>query len=294
MLRAFLDSLGRQSTSQGQIGTSSTSRDMSKTLPPGISIASFSEGYRKYFEVVPATNEQLKWHNYHIRHEVYARELGREPIRPDEVEIDVHDRHAVHCLIRAVATHMFVGCARLIRPDPANTAASLPFETTCSGVLDRSIVDPAHLDPARIAEISRLAVIGQFRRRPGEGDTPFAINDDFGIVPRIRLPYLTLGLYLALIALARWHRIDTLFVIAAPALLRALAHLGIGLRPIGTSIDLNGEHVPAMLDTEQVEFGLAPYLRPFYDTIAEEIKRGMPATCSSVGHPHAVLPQQSE
>ena len=32
---------------------------MPEALPPGISIASFSEGYRKYFEVVPATTDDL-------------------------------------------------------------------------------------------------------------------------------------------------------------------------------------------------------------------------------------------
>ena len=71
---------------------------MPEALPPGISIASFSEGYRKYFEVVPATTPELKWHNFHLRHKVYADELGWEPRRADGIATDDYDRHAVHCL----------------------------------------------------------------------------------------------------------------------------------------------------------------------------------------------------
>lgn len=275
MLRAFSANLEQQSVEIRLSRTPSLSRDMSETLPPGISIASFSEGYRKFFEVVPATNDQLKWHNYHLRHEVYARELGWEPLRDDEIETDAHDRHAVHCLMRAVASHMFVGCARLVRADPRNPDAPLPFETACADHLDRKVIDPTRLDRARIAEISRLAVIGQYRRRPGEAGSAFTINDDFGIAPRIRLPYLTLGLYLALIALARWHKIDTLFVLAEPTLAHRIAQLGIEMRSIGTPVEHRGQRVPTMLQVNQVVANLAPYIRPFFDTIGDEIERAM-------------------
>jgi N-acyl amino acid synthase of PEP-CTERM/exosortase system len=248
---------------------------MPESLPPGISIASFSEGYRKFFEVVPATSDELKWQNYRLRHDIYARELGWEPLRPDELESDAWDRHALHCLMRAVATHAFVGCARLVRPDPANAMAPLPFEAACAASLDRRIVDPARLDRNGIAEISRLAVIGQYRRRSGEAGTDFAIPDEFGIAPRIRLPYLTLGLYLALVALARWHDIHTLFLLAESSLARNIATLGIDLRPIGGAVETRGQRFPAMMDIEKTLTGMAPYLRPFFDTISDEVGRAM-------------------
>jgi N-acyl amino acid synthase of PEP-CTERM/exosortase system len=275
MLQPVPDTLGPQLANKGRPRTSLMTRENSETLPPGISIASFSEGYRKFFEVVPATTDQLRWHNYHLRHEVYARELAWEPIRDDEIETDAYDRHAVHCLMRAVATHTFVGCGRLVRPDPENSAAPLPFETVCATSLDRNLIDPARLDRSRIAEISRLAVIGQYRRRPGEAGTAFTIDDDFGIAPRIRLPYLTLGLYLALIALARWHKIDTLFVVADQALIRNLAHLGIDIRQIGTEVEHRGQRIPGVIDVDKIVTGMAPYLRPFFGTIADEISRSM-------------------
>ncbi len=248
---------------------------MPQALPPGISIASFSEGYRKYFEVVPATTNALKWHNYHLRHEVYARELGWQPCRPDELETDDYDRHSLHCLVRAVTSHRFVGGARLVLPDPPAPERPLPFEAACGDALDRAVI--GRLDRHRIGEISRLAVIARYRRRPGEADRAFAIDDDFGIAPRIRLPYLTLGLYLALVALARTRGIGTLFMLTEPELARRFAHLGIELTPVGASIDQHGEHVPSMMNIDAILAGMASYVRPFFDTITDDIERALRA-----------------
>ena len=35
-----------------------------------------SQGYRRFFKVVPALTDELRAENYRIRHEVYCRELG--------------------------------------------------------------------------------------------------------------------------------------------------------------------------------------------------------------------------
>lgn len=250
---------------------------MPEVPPAGIAVASFSAGYRKFFEVVPATTDALKRQNYQLRHEVYARELGWLPVRADGIETDANDRHSLHCLMRAVTSHAFVGCARLVLADPENPAAPLPFESIGGASLDRAVVDPARLDRRRIGEISRLAVVAQYRRRAGEDETAFAINDDFGIAPRIRLPYLTLGLYLALIAQARWHGIETLFALTEPTLSRSLGHLGIEVARIGSPVEHRGEKTPSMIAVGQALANLTPFVRPFYDTIADEIGRAMRA-----------------
>lgn len=249
-------------------------------LPPGISIASFSEGYRKHFEVVPAVTDSLKWHNYHIRHEVYAREFGWKPVREDNIETDDHDRHSLHCLIRTVASHAFVGGARLVLTDPHDPTAPLPFETACAHALDRGIVDPGTMDRSRIGEISRLVVVADYRRRSGETDTAFAIDDDFGIAPRIRLPYLTLGLYFAVLALARWKKLSTLFALTEPSVVESVESLGLKSIVIGAPIDHHGQRIPTMVDVEGVVTGLADYLRPFFATISDEVDRAMQATDS--------------
>lgn len=250
---------------------------MLAALPTGVKIASFAEGYRKYFEIVPAINDQLKWHNYNIRHEVYCRELAFEPIRADQIETDEYDAHSIHCLVRAVATHMFVGCSRIVIADPSNPDAPLPFEKTCADVLNRSIVDPSRMDRSKIGEISRLAVIGQYRRRKGEMTQPFSISDDFGDSDRIRLPYMTLGLYLAMIALAQWKGIDTLFMLTDPSLATSIARLGVEMHQIGTPIEHRGTRVPSALFIEEIITNMDPRVRPFFDTINEEVNRAIAA-----------------
>jgi N-acyl amino acid synthase of PEP-CTERM/exosortase system len=255
----------------------SAEHEVLAVLPTGVKIASFAEGYRKFFEIVPAINDALKWHNYHIRHEVYCRELGFEPIRADQVESDEYDAHSIHCLVRAVTTHMFVGCSRIVVVDPSDPAAPLPFEKTCADALDRNVLDPSTMDRSRIGEISRLAIIAQYRRRKGELGRPFSVNDDFGENSRIRLPYMTLGLYLAMIALAQWKGIDTLFMLTDPLLATSIAHLGVEVHQIGAPIEHRGTRIPAALFVEEIVANMDARVRPFFDTITAEIHRAVEA-----------------
>ena len=69
-----------------------------------------------------------------------------------------------------------LGGARLVLPDQRQPDRPLPFEVACGGVLDRAAI--GKLDRGRVAEISQLAVVARYRRRPGEADRAFAIDDD--------------------------------------------------------------------------------------------------------------------
>lgn len=244
--------------------------------------AHLQRGYKQYFEVIPAITEALKWENYHLRHEVYCHELGFENEISCEVEVDDYDAHSVHCLVRAVATDHFVGCARLILTDPAERDAPLPFETLCAATLDRNIIDPAKLDRSKIAEISRLAIIDQYRRRHGERERPFTLeneNDESKMSARrkVRLPYLSLGLYLGLVALARHYGIQKLFLLTEVCLATSIAQLGVEVIRIGGPIEHRGTRVPSMLDVEHIFTIMNPLVRPFYELIEGEIEAGLRA-----------------
>jgi N-acyl amino acid synthase of PEP-CTERM/exosortase system len=239
------------------------------------------EGYKEYFQIVPAVTEALKWENYHLRHEVYCHELGFEPEMAGEVELDEFDPNSLHCLIRSVATDRYIGCARLVMADPANLDAPLPFETLCAASLDRSIVDPAKLDRTKIAEISRLAIIDQYRRRRGERERPFTlVNDEDESEPprtrrRVRLPYLALGLYLGLLAMARHHGIEKLFLLTETCLATSIAHLGVEVVRIGDPIEHRGTRVPSMLDVEHILSIMNPLIRPFYQMVEQEVSTSL-------------------
>jgi putative PEP-CTERM/exosortase system-associated acyltransferase len=171
-------------------------------------------GFSKYFRALPAVDDDLRRSVFRIRHAVYCEELGYEAIRDDGLESDSYDPHSVYCLLESVGTGEQVGCVRLILADRNNPRTQFPFEQLCETSLDRGIVDPAQLDRTKIAEVSRLAVIGRYRRRRGEQKVPLGIDEsDFGTPDRPRFPYIAAGLYLGMIAQARHHGVETLFML---------------------------------------------------------------------------------
>lgn len=243
-----------------------------------------SQGYRRFFKVVPGLTDELRAENYRIRHEVYCRELAYEAMRPEGLEADAEDDRSVHCLVQSVATGQYVGCARLVLVDPDQAQAQLPFENTCRATLDRSIIDPMTLDRSRIAEISRLAVISSYRRRQGEQDRPISLSEeDFGTATRPRQPYLALAVYLGLLALARHYGITTLFILTEGRLARNLSRLGVRLETIGGEVQHRGARAPSMMSVDEIIEGMNFLVRALFEVISREVREGIEAA-----GPHAV------
>lgn len=237
-----------------------------------MSVLSFSEGYRQYFEVIPAVTENLRQENYRLRHEVYCRDLGFEATTKDGRESDSYDRHSLHCLVRALGSGAFVGCARIVLADPANPSNPLPFETACGTSLDWQLVNSRLRDRSKIAEISRLAILGRYRRRKGESDQPFALETLPQEGAQLRLPYLPVALYLALLALAYRQGVETLFVLTEPRLASSVNRLGGALIPVGRSIQHRGTRIPSMMDVQNTVGAMNPYVRSFFNLITDEIE----------------------
>ena len=230
-------------------------------------------GFRKYFRTLPALADDERRTAYRIRHAVYCEELGYEPARADGLETDAYDGRSAHCLLQSVRNDDFVGCVRLILADPNDPQAPMPFEALCKDALDRSIVDPAALDRRTIAEVSRLAVVAQYRRRRGEQKVPLGIDEsDFGTPDRPRFPYIAAGLYLGMIAQARHHGVNTLFMLTERRLAKQLARLGVNLRTIGTPIEHRGIRYPSMMSVQEVIDGLHFFVRPLFAVISGEME----------------------
>jgi N-acyl amino acid synthase of PEP-CTERM/exosortase system len=241
-------------------------------------LINLGEGFKKYFEVVPALTDELRDHVYRIRHEVYCAELNYEPVRPDRRERDDYDAHALHCLIRSVHTREYVGCTRLVLARPGQPLYPLPVEKTCAHTIDRSIVDPQKLPRHAIAEISRLAVIARYRSRRDESKSPAPLSEEsFGTAERPRFPYLTVGLYLATVELARQHNIATLLVLTEPRLAHHFRRLGVEIRQIGGPVEHRGTRVPSIMAVASIIEGLNFVVRPLYKVVAEEVLAGMRA-----------------
>jgi N-acyl amino acid synthase of PEP-CTERM/exosortase system len=233
-------------------------------------------GFRKYFEVHPATDDSLRNDVYRIRHEVYCEELRFEPERPDRRETDEYDAHSLHCLMRtSTEPGHLVGCTRLVLAKTDNPDYLLPFERTCAATLDKSIVDPATLPRDRIAEVSRLAVRSHFRRRKEDKFSNAQIHDeDFGSVVHPRFPYIPIGLYLGAIALAARSGIDTIFVLTEPRLASHFSKLGVEVQQIGGPIEHRGTRIPSMMDVQGIIKGMRFLMKPMWRVIQEEIEKG--------------------
>ena len=231
------------------------------------------DGYKQYFEIAPALDEARINDVFFIRHDVYARELGFEPVREDQRETDKYDYRSLHCLVRSVDGARLAGCARVVMTDPGDPAAPLPFEVTCRNTLDRSIIDPAKQPRGSIGEVSRLAVMSEFRRRKGEQQSEALISDqDFGDNGQPRFPYIPVSLYIGALAMAKRQGIEILFTLTEPRLAEHFGKLGVSIIPIGGPVEHRGQRIPSMLVVDDVFKGIRLMMRPLWHAINEQIE----------------------
>jgi N-acyl amino acid synthase of PEP-CTERM/exosortase system len=239
-------------------------------------ISRLRTSFKQYFEIVPAMTEELKHEAYHIRHSVYCEDLRYEHSRPNKLETDEYDAHALHLLIRDIRKNTFIGCTRIIRPSVEETDSFLPFEKACANTLDRSIVNPSKLPRNKIAEVSRLAVVSDYRRRKGESDSPVNVSEeDFGVGPIQRFPYIPLGLYYGTVELARINNIEILFMLIEERLANHFNKLGSKLEFIGAPVEHRGLRYPSMIVINDLINNLKPIIYPLYQAIAEDIRQGL-------------------
>lgn len=232
-----------------------------------------ADNFNRFFCVMPALAEAQKDDVFFIRHDVYARELGFEPVRADQRESDGYDARAVHCLMRtAEASSRLVGCARVVFTDPAAPDSLLPFEKACRDSLYRDQIDPSKLPRDKVAEVSRLAVLSDFRRRRGEDHKEVAIDvSDFGDAQQPRFPYIPVGLYMASVLMAQRQGIEYLFTLTEPRLAEHFAKLGVKIVPIGAPIEHRGQRVPSLIEARTVEAGLRLMIRPLWKAIEAQM-----------------------
>ena len=241
-------------------------------------LLNLSQGFKKYFDITPAVADDLQVEAYGVRHQVYCEELGYEPVREDRRERDEYDERAVHVLVKSVKLARYAGCARVVRVDPGDPLSRLPVEKTCEHTIERGIVDPSRLPRERIGEISRLAIVSDFRRRKGEHTTPMTISpEDFGAAQMPRFPYIQVALYLGSIALAKRLGLEMLFVLTEPRLANHFARLGVKIRQIGGPVEHRGERIPSLMTVTAVEAHLPRPVRPLYEMISDTMRTGVEA-----------------
>jgi len=247
-----------------------------ETLLIESSPGSLREGFGTRFQVLAAVSDTLRNEVFRIRHQVYCEDLQFEPHRPDRYENDQYDAHSLHLLLRHIGTREYIACARVIRANPDNPESPLPFELVCGDTLHLGLVGARLAQRQDIGEVSRLAVIGKYRRRKGESSRPYGLGEsDFGGQAQSRFPYILIGMYLGVMAISVLHHIKTLFVLTEPRLRQHFARLGIGIQQAGEPVAHRGVLVPSMIETLQVVAGFNRFVQPLYQQVFDDVQRDL-------------------
>lgn len=215
----------------------------------------------------------------HLRYMVYCREFGfeREEDCPGQRERDAYDNRSLHCLMVHRASGIPAGTVRLVIGDEPEFR--MPFWAHCGDSLfDEHPNHPRHHQPVRSAEISRLAVAADFRRRAGEHATPLGqIEQDFAQIEQRTYPLISLALFLVAssltVMIGRWDA----YAIMEPRLARRLSLAGLLFERVGSDIDYHGMRASFYTNPEMALSALdrIPGMRPMYDLVYQRLREQM-------------------
>lgn len=233
-----------------------------------------AEHFFSYFNLYIADTPELKQEVYKIRYQVYCEDLNYEPSEnfPDGLEKDLYDDRSIHCLLKHRPTGIYAGCVRLVLADFQDRAAHFPLETVCSHDID--FQEQLRLD---YVEISRLAVIPQFRKRKGERNSATGVvlpeqETNPIIQEKRKFPVIALSLYLSCISIVATLNLENTLTIMEARLARHLRIFGIPTELIGDFIEYHGKRGPFLLKRTEALNGLDESILFLYESIYSQLK----------------------
>jgi N-acyl amino acid synthase of PEP-CTERM/exosortase system len=211
--------------------------------------------------------------SYRLRYQVYCLERRFLPpeLYPDQLEVDVFDRHSVH--IGVLDAHgEVVATARLIEP----SAAGLPLFDHCTIFPDEVSGDDT---ARRVVEISRLSMSRKYNRRAGdEFHSLEGVTGRTDGPERRRGPDLVLALFKACYQASKRGGFTHWLAAHDKSLQRMIVKkYGFPFRRIGPETDYYGAVAPYLMDLQEFDQvilshrisalddflnGLEPELRP--------------------------------
>jgi N-acyl amino acid synthase of PEP-CTERM/exosortase system len=200
------------------------------------------QGFNQYFTIQRAESQAVLDDIYRIRYGVYCQEFGYDLPSKQGLEQDQFDNYSSHCLLTHKSSGINVGCIRVISLPEENKSIELPFITHCADSFYPEQLDPEAITVSQVCELSRVAVVPQFRRRAGENKTKDGlakIQDDFNQTRRF--PFITPSLYLAAGAIFLASQKQRLFVATEPRLINSLAKLGVRFQQVSELTNYHGQ-----------------------------------------------------
>ncbi|KPJ98147.1 MAG: hypothetical protein AMJ60_09285 [Desulfobacterales bacterium SG8_35] len=242
--------------------------------------------HMKRIKFVEVDSEFLKKEIYRLRYDVYVSEFGfeKKEDHPAGLERDIYDSHAVElAAIEQInaESQKIIGTIRLI----LHSEHGFPIENAVP-------VDLTEARPPidRIAEISRLTISREYRRRQGDGlfgVESYLKASEGGMLPdreepqnaKVRIqPYLILGLFKELYQVSKKLGITHWYMITEKKLWYALKRFDLIFRQIGEPVHYHGLRIPYLGIVEEIEQHLMKKHMDFYqDFLVGLDKRFWPA-----------------
>lgn len=239
-----------------------------------------TEYFFEHFTPIFANTKQLKEEAYKIRYQVYCNELNYEPSCnfPEKKEQDDYDRHSYQFLVQHNLTGQYVGCVRMIMPQPYQPKAQFPLEKVSSPNIKLN-----EYSRSRFCEVSRVAIPGAIRKRRENINAPMGAKF-FSWTPKNNsqtekrtIPVVALALHGIYTSMAAAMGINILCLIE-PSFARHYRIYGIKSHQIGPMIDYRGKRAPFMLQPQEVLANIDPDLRHLFQSIQQQLLKSAPST----------------
>lgn len=208
--------------------------------------------FYSYFEEIPARTPELLRAAYHLRYQVFCIETGFEDPNqfPAKLETDEFDKYSTHSLLKYQLTGQLAGTVRLILPR-IDVEKCFPIHGIAHHPL---FLNERRFPRSKVAEISRIAISREFRKRKGEFASPSAASDYYSTSRNERriIPHIILGLVAGLVRMSAENGIQHWFCVVEPSLIRIFSRYSLHIIPSGPVVEYHGKRQPCYAHIDQL------------------------------------------
>ncbi len=234
---------------------------------------SIAEHFTTFLQPEFVSTHDLTEEVYKIRHNVYCDELAFLDKHEDGREHDEFDHQSLFALIKHKPTDVYTSCVRIVKS--TQQSELLPLEKLCMASITKKELHPRNFARSEIAEISRLAVKAEFRRRKDDqykGSAQGVISEINYSETELRcFPFIAISLYMAGASLAIDTGVKHCYVMMEPRLARSMKFVGIKFIQLGEPIDYHGLRAPYYINPNIFLENLSPGFKDLYLSIREDL-----------------------
>lgn len=235
--------------------------------------------FNSVFRIELARSPEVIDEVFAVRYQVYCIDRPFEDPNcfADKREHDEYDPRSAHALIRHRITSDSVATVRLVMAGDTSEASDFPMEGPCIHKMDQRAQSAFAAAPRnQIAEISRMAVSREFRRRLSEDKSTFGLSESVCYSDSEKgkraLPYISLGLFAAILQMSVEHQITHWLAIMEPSQLRLLKRFGVEFDHVGPVQEYHGLRRPAFTEAASLIDGIKQRRPDVWSLITEDGK----------------------